>query len=149
MDPKPKVPVQPMKPVPVEPVKTPVTKSPPDPANPPTEEAVRLAGLFSSFLGKAPSPADIRKFGGLLKDNPDLGNLLSFALTPGSRWAEKIGSADHPFAYLKRVLEPLRDSLERIEQKKAQRPTPKPAPDEWDSNDKTDVRNWDLSGLGD
>ncbi len=147
MYPKPKVLVQPVKPVPVEPVKTPVTKSPPDPANPPTEEAVRLAGLFSSFLGKAPSPADIRKFGGLLKDNPDLGDLLSFALTPGSRWAEKIGSADHPFAYLKRVLEPLRDGLARVEQKKAQRPTPKPAPGERGSNDTTDVRHWDLSGL--
>jgi hypothetical protein len=145
VEPKPKRPVQPVEP-PAEP-KTSVTKSPPAPANPPTEEAVRLAGLFSSFLGKAPSPADAKKFDGLLKDNPDLGDLLSFALTPGSRWAEKIGSADHPFAYLKRVLEPLRDGLARVEQKKAQRPTPKPAPGERGSNDTTDVRHWDLSGL--
>jgi hypothetical protein len=147
VEPKPKRPVQPVEP-PAEP-KTSVTKSPPAPAAPPTGEAVRLAGMFSGFLGKAPSPADAKKFGGLLEDNPDLGDLLGFALTPRSRWAEKISSADHPFAYLKRVLEPLRDGLERIEQKKAQRPTPKPAPDEWDSNDKTDVRNWDLSGLED
>jgi len=118
--------VQPVKPAPVYPVKpveTPGTKSPPAPTTPPTEEAVRLAGMFSSFLGKAPSPADIRKFDGLLKDNPDLGDLLGFALTPGSRWAEKIRSADHPFAYLESVLEHIRESRERYEQKKAQRPS--------------------------
>ncbi len=154
VEPKPKRPVRPVEP-PAEP-KTSVTKSPPAPANPPTEEAVRLAGLFSSFLGKAPSPADARKFGGLLKDNPDLGALLGFALTPGSRWAKKIGEADHPFAYLKSVLEHLRDGLERLERKKAENAArkslpPEPAPDDEDfrAEPNAETREWDLSGLED
>ncbi len=154
VEPKPKRPVRPVEP-PAEP-KTSVTKSPPDPANPPTEEAVRLAGMFSGFLGKAPSPADIRKFDGLLKDNPDLGDLLGFALTPDSRWAKKIGEAGHPFAYLKSVLEHLRDGMERLEQNKAQAAAKKsqpaePGPDDEDFRvePKADALPWDLSGLED
>ena len=130
----------------------PVTKSPPAPANPPTGEAVRLAGRFSSFLGKAPSPADAKKFDGLLKDNPDLGDLLGFALTPGSRWAEKIGSAHCPFAYLESVLEPLREGYERVERKKGENAARavKDAlgdEEEFGPAPKTDDRKWDLSGL--